>query len=149
MRRNKGFTLIELMVVILIVAILAAVLAPMMSGRIRSAKWSEAKAGCGTIATALRAYVAEHEGKGDIASTSLSGTGMSALGIDPEDLNGKYCSASFYQVTNFTYSSAAGAQPVHYTITVTPTGTKGVWANGESLTLIMNDTSVNYWRGPQ
>ena len=51
--KNKGFTLIELMVVILIVAILAAVLAPMLTGRVQQAKWSEAKAAAGTIASAL------------------------------------------------------------------------------------------------
>ena len=56
---KKGFTLVELMVVILIVAILAAVAIPIMRGRVDAAKWSEGKAMMGTIATAIRAYVAE------------------------------------------------------------------------------------------
>ena len=47
-RERKGFTLIELMVVILIVGILAAVAIPIMRGRIDSAKWSEGKAMMGT-----------------------------------------------------------------------------------------------------
>ena len=59
MKSRKGFTLIELMVVILIVGILAAVAIPLMRGRIDSAKWSEGKAIMGTIATALRAHIAE------------------------------------------------------------------------------------------
>jgi len=58
--RRKGFTLIELMVVILIVAILAAVAIPILTARIDAAKWSEGKAMMGTIATAIRAYYAEH-----------------------------------------------------------------------------------------
>ena len=43
MNKVKGFTLVELMVVILIVSILAAVAIPILSGRIDAAKWSEGK----------------------------------------------------------------------------------------------------------
>ena len=59
MKGRKGFTLIELMVVILIVGILAAVAVPIMRGRIDSAKWSEANASAGAIKSAVRAYIAE------------------------------------------------------------------------------------------
>jgi prepilin-type N-terminal cleavage/methylation domain-containing protein len=59
MKRRRGFTLIELMVVILIVALLAAVAIPILRSRIDAAKWSEGKAMMGTIATAMRAYAAE------------------------------------------------------------------------------------------
>ena len=59
MKNRFGFTIIELMVVILIIGILAAVVVPILMGRIDKAKWSEGKAIMGTIATALRAHVSE------------------------------------------------------------------------------------------
>ena len=65
MKSSKGFTMVELMVVVLIVGILAAVAVPLMSGRIDSSKWSEAKAAMGTIASSMRSYAAE---KGSFAS---------------------------------------------------------------------------------
>jgi general secretion pathway protein G len=46
MSKAKGFTLVELMVVILIVSILAAVAIPILRGRIDAAKWSEGNCNC-------------------------------------------------------------------------------------------------------
>lgn len=92
MKARKGFTLIELMVVILIVAILAAVAIPIMRGRIDSAKWSEGKAMMGTIATAIRAYAAEKNDVDKIAALQgLNGDTMEvALGFKNTDLQGTY-----------------------------------------------------------
>jgi type IV pilus assembly protein PilA len=117
MRRNKGFTLIELMVVILIVAILAAVLAPMLTGRIREAKWTEGRAGAGTIATALRAWCAE-TGVDQAAPPAFTD-----IGIENADLAGKYFAVGNYSIDSLSYTAATGA--ISYTITVTPPATIG------------------------
>ena len=52
----KGFTLIELMVVILIVGVLAAASVPLMRGRIDRSKWTEANATAGTIRTLVKIW---------------------------------------------------------------------------------------------
>lgn len=53
---NRGFTLIELMVVIVILGILAAVIAPKVIGRTDEAKVTEAKVQISNIETALKMY---------------------------------------------------------------------------------------------
>jgi type IV pilus assembly protein PilA len=88
MRSRKGFTLIELMVVILIVAILAAVAIPILRGRIDAAKWSEGRAMMGSIGTAIRAYHAEKGVAG--AAPTLMGNGATGLGFAAGDLTGTY-----------------------------------------------------------
>jgi prepilin-type N-terminal cleavage/methylation domain-containing protein len=127
MKSRKGFTLIELMVVILIVGILAAVAVPIMRGRIDSAKWTEGKAGAGTLATALRAYAAEKGGAGSYGANLPT---LANLGFSASDLLGTYFTSANYSWTT-TYSDV-GTPPLTFTITVTK---PAAIATGTSLTL--------------
>ena len=111
MKSRKGFTLIELMVVIFIVGILAAVAIPIMRGRIDSAKWSEGKAAAGSIRTAARAFCAE---KGPTWGGVWANITLLDLGFQAGDLNGKYFVDGDYGLAFTAYDT--------YTITVTAGG---------------------------
>jgi prepilin-type N-terminal cleavage/methylation domain-containing protein len=116
MRSDKGFTLIELMVVIIIVSILAAVAIPIMRGRIDSAKWSEGKAIMGTIARALRAHIAE---KGNAFTPVPT---LNQLGFEPVDLNGTYFTGGESGTNDFSWVISSN-NPISFLITATaPTG---------------------------
>jgi len=117
MKSKKGFTLIELMVVILIVAILAAVAIPIMRGRIDAAKWSEGRAMMGSIATALRAYAAGEDASPDNGTLSTE-TYATKLGFAAGDLDGTYFDPINFTVSDCTYDPSL-ATPLVFTITAT------------------------------
>ena len=111
-----GFTLVELMVVIMIAGILAAVAVPLLRGRIESAKWSEGKTMMGTIATALRAYGAE---KGDAGTWPPT---LTNLGFVAGDLTGTYFVDADFTWANAAYDSTL-TPSLTYTISCTPSTT--------------------------
>ncbi len=129
MRSRVGFTMVELMVVVLIVGILAAVAVPLMSGRIDASKWSEGKAAMGTIASALRAYAAE---KGSFASAPT----FTQIGLSNNDMDGTYFTHDSYAIT----SASASDGQVAFVITCTATSStrSGKPATPASMTLTSN-----------
>ena len=116
MSKKRGFTLIELMVVILIVSILAAVAVPIMRGRIDAAKWTEGKAMAGTLGTALRAYYAE---KGDAGVDSPA---LDVLGFSTGDFTGTY-----FAETDYTWVSTYDINTGNPTFTITVTAPEATW----------------------
>ena len=82
--RMSGFTLVELMVVVIIIGILAAAAVPIYTAQTRRAKTSEALAGLGAIRSAERVYKTEN----GITKPQVMTLNRFAeiLGVDPEVL---------------------------------------------------------------
>ena len=102
-RLQKGFTLIELMIVIAIIAILAAILIPNFIHARAESQTSACEGNEKQIATALEEYAVDNNGTyvgGTISSTTL---GTTYLGVTPKDpVNGSQYSVN---VTPSTYGS--------------------------------------------
>jgi len=140
MKTCHGFTLVELMTVVIIIAVLAAVAVPLLQGRISAARWSEANAAAGTIASGIRDYVAEKGPTYAGYSADLVG-GVAVfgpnIGITASDLEGTYFGSGSYAITSVSVPGASGA--VDFVITVTPTaGLSGTTVSGAAHTLNQN-----------
>jgi prepilin-type N-terminal cleavage/methylation domain-containing protein len=108
---NSGFSLVELMIVIVIIGVLAAVAVPIYNNNVRKAKMSEADAALGSIRTQLRVYYGEN-GSYPVATDQYVITADWA-DVRSGELTGTYFTDSSYQYTgdgtDYTISCAAGS----------------------------------------
>ena len=99
LRNQAGFTLVELMIVIVIVGILAAVAVPIYQSNINKAKMSECDAALGTIRTALRVYYAQYGNYPTNASGTLV-TAAAGVDVASIDLEGRYFDPGDYTIVS-------------------------------------------------
>ncbi|WP_028323672.1 type IV pilin protein [Desulfatirhabdium butyrativorans] len=102
-RKETGFTLIELMIVVAIIGILAAIAIPNFMNYQCKAKQSEAKSNLGNIRTAEEAYYAEKDSYG----ATLGDIGFSVKGTDKQSYS--YGLAASGTGTTAAFTATAGA----------------------------------------
>jgi len=72
MKKQKGFTLIELMVVIVILGILAAVIAPRIPQFVNKAKEGRTKGNLATLRSTLNIYYSDNDGRYPVAADNAA-----------------------------------------------------------------------------
>ena len=103
-RRVAGFTLIEMIIVIMIIAILIGVLLPQFRGTQDEASLQRARSELRTLATALESYYIHNSNAMPSALSSLTSATPRIVNVIPNDpLRGGANAYSYYRDTNNIY----------------------------------------------
>ena len=95
--RQRGFTLIEVMITVMIIGVLASAATPILTNSIERAKVSEATAALGSIRRAMRMHYVEYGTyKNPQFTAGRKVTFGSILAISDTDLAGRYFSSECY-----------------------------------------------------
>ena len=129
--KRRGFTLVELAIVIAILGILAMYAIPKYQGMVEEARTAQAKAQLGTVRSALAIYYAKNSGK---FPASLGGT-LFAEGTVP------YVEAT--DANNNVIKSNNVVNVTHAPITSSDITDVGGWVYGVSSDYTQSDVRIN------
>ncbi len=113
--RNKGFTLVEIMIVVAIIALLAAIAIPNLLRAKLNANDSLAKSTVRAMSTAAESYATANNGNYPIDITSLTGA-------SPAFLNNAYCGTT---ISGYAYTCAFTNSSYSFIATPVTVGTTG------------------------
>ena len=128
-RSQAGFTMIELMVVVVIVGVLAGIAVPMYGKYVKNARVSEATSRIGEIITAAKAYAMENQDSSGNPRWPSGSGGLVDLSSTP----------------NFSYAitSGAGANANSTALTIKATGRSGTKMAGVTVTITVPNINSN------
>lgn len=123
-KNDKGFTLVELIVVLVILALLAAILVPALLGYIDKAKKEKNYQAAQEVHTAVQALATESYGKGNTAPTMTLDDIKDLAGIeDLAEVNVKWKNTADNEKTKFQVDAmsvkfTSDSSDVYYTYTM-------------------------------
>lgn len=124
MKRQKGYSFVEVLVTILIVVVLASIAIPIMRSRIDAAKWTEGRTMAGSIASAIniwsQGWAATDGSDGSWDQTTLGPDGPEYLGFQADDLDGRH-----FDINNFSWQVNYDGVTLTYVIRVS--SGEGIW----------------------
>ncbi len=124
---QKGFTMIELMVVVVIVGILAAIAVPLYGKYVKNARVSECTGRMGEVITAAKAWAQENQ---DAAGNPLWPAGAGGV-------------VDLTATENFTYAITAGGGANANTTAMTITGSGIAGSKMEGVTVTITVADIN------
>jgi type IV pilus assembly protein PilE len=129
MQNQKGFTMVELMVVVVIVGVLAAVAVPMYGKYIKNARMTEATSRVGEIVTAAKAWAMENPNASGNPIWPSGAGGLVDLTASP----------------NFSYSitSGGGSNATTTGLTIQAAGRSGTQMSGVTVSVTVPNITTN------
>lgn len=123
---RKGFTLLELLIVVIVIGILATIAIPQFLSSIEKARVAKAKNALGLLSHAMKMYRAEHD---TYALNATAGDMYANLE--------RYIDLEQVEEDNDWDYAESGTNATHFTLTANRT--RGGW-NGSTITILQNGT---------
>lgn len=141
-QKQKGFTLIELMIVVAIIGILAAVALPAYQNYVTKSKWADNLSGIASVKTAIALCMQEKGGVGT-SCDSAAEIGITSLPTPKYAAAATLASTATSVTIQFTGTAEVGSYVYEATGSNSADGTKFTWAEGANDTIPVDILAAN------